>query len=158
MQWSLTMSRAFFLEKKIITKKENKQKYKQTAKTNQRRDLQKKWLIYPLFLESKKQTKQIIKKQPGSSMIPKYYNERKKKKTLKKILLLRPLQKKNFYMVCSIVSFPKKGRGTICLVSLEKKTTISTKNISDGCNHFHFLSAVKLLLLDILYISCGTIW
>jgi len=91
-------------------------------------------------------------------MIPKYYNERKKKKTLKKILLLRPLQKKNFYMVCSIVSFPKKGRGTICLVSLEKKTTISTKNISlmDAIN-FHFLSAVKLLLLDILYISCGTI-
>jgi len=37
------MSRAFFLEKKkIITKKRKQQKYKQTAKTNQRRDLQKK--------------------------------------------------------------------------------------------------------------------
>jgi len=36
------MSRAFFLEKNIITKKRKQQKYKQTAKTNQRRDLQKK--------------------------------------------------------------------------------------------------------------------
>jgi len=86
-------------------------------------------------------------------MIPKYYKERKK--NFEKILLLRPLQK-NFYMVCSIVSFPKKGRGTICLVSLEKNYYIY-KHLSDGCNHFHFLSAVKLLLLDILYISCGTI-
>jgi len=33
------MSRAFFLEKKKYKKR--KQKYKQTAKTNQRRDLQK---------------------------------------------------------------------------------------------------------------------
>lgn len=54
-------------------------------------------------------------------MIPKYYKERKEKKTLKKFLYYDLYRKKNFYMVCSIVSFPKKGRGTICLAKTRKK-------------------------------------
>ena len=52
-------------------------------------------------------------------MIPKYYKERKEKTNFEKNSSTTTFtEKKNFYMVCSIVSFPKKGRGTICLVSL----------------------------------------
>jgi len=55
-------------------------------------------------------------------MIPKYYKERKEKTNFEKNSSTTTFtEKKNFYMVCSIVSFPKKGRGTICLVSSRKK-------------------------------------
>ena len=91
-------------------------------------------------------------------MIPKYYKERKEKTNFEKNSSTTTFTEKKTSTWCVLLSpFLKKGVAQFVWSALEKKTTISTKNISDGCNHFHFLSAVKLLLLDILYISCGTI-
>jgi len=86
-------------------------------------------------------------------MIPKYYKERKK--TLKKFFYYDLYRKTSTW--CVLLSpFLKKGVAQF-VWSASKKNYYIYKHLSDGCNHFHFLSAVKLLLLDILYISCGTI-